>query len=46
MAGKSKPGAIHLRIIEVMKRFPTGFREARYGRNWRRRVWNRETKPI
>jgi hypothetical protein len=24
MAGKSKPGAIHLRIIEVMKRFPDG----------------------
>jgi hypothetical protein len=23
-AGKSKPGAIHLRIIEVMKRFPNG----------------------
>jgi len=24
MAGKSKPGKIHLRIIEVMKRFPAG----------------------
>jgi hypothetical protein len=24
MAGKSKPGKIHLRIIEVMKRFPGG----------------------
>jgi hypothetical protein len=24
MAGKSKPGRIHLRIIEVMKRFPDG----------------------
>ena len=24
MAGKSKPGEIHLRIIEVMKRFPSG----------------------
>jgi hypothetical protein len=24
MAGKSKPGRIHLRIIEVMKRFPGG----------------------
>ena len=24
MSGKSKPGAIHLRIIEVMKRFPDG----------------------
>ncbi len=24
MAGKSKPGKIHLRIIEVMKRFPDG----------------------
>lgn len=24
MAGKSKPGNIHLRIIEVMKRFPGG----------------------
>jgi hypothetical protein len=24
MAGKSKPGKIHLRIIEVMKRFPSG----------------------
>ena len=24
MAGKSKPGAIHLRIVEVMKRFPDG----------------------
>jgi hypothetical protein len=24
MAGKSKPGAIHLRIVEVMKRFPGG----------------------
>jgi len=24
MAGKSKPGIIHLRIIEVMKKFPNG----------------------
>jgi hypothetical protein len=24
MAGKSKPGKIHLRIVEVMKRFPDG----------------------
>lgn len=24
MAGKSKPGAIHLRIVDVMKRFPGG----------------------
>jgi hypothetical protein len=24
MPGKSKPGAIHLRIIEVMRRFPSG----------------------
>jgi hypothetical protein len=24
MAGKSKPGKIHLRIVEVMKRFPHG----------------------
>jgi len=24
MAGKSQPGKIHLRIIEVMKRFPGG----------------------
>ena len=24
MAGKSKPGKIHLRIVEVMKRFPEG----------------------
>jgi hypothetical protein len=24
MAGKSKPGKIHLRIVEVMKRFPGG----------------------
>jgi 5-methylcytosine-specific restriction endonuclease McrA len=24
MAGKSKPGKIHLRIVEVMKRFPAG----------------------
>jgi hypothetical protein len=24
MAGKSKPGAIHLRIVEAMKRFPDG----------------------
>jgi hypothetical protein len=24
MASKSKPGKIHLRIIEVMKRFPGG----------------------
>jgi hypothetical protein len=24
MAGKSKPGKIHLRIVEVMKRFPNG----------------------
>jgi hypothetical protein len=33
MAGKSKPGKIHLRIIEVMKKFPDGISGGQSGKS-------------
>jgi hypothetical protein len=42
----SSPGKIHLRIIEVMKRFPDGITARQIRQNSSEKAFGRKTKPI